>query len=612
DLPGDAAHTQGRAIGTPAYMAPEQVSGAVEIDARADIYAFGAMLFELLTGRRAWPGVSGLAVAAARLVEPPPDPRMQRPGLSASLAEVVLKCLARDRAERFANDAELDRALAAADTSGAPSTPIAPAILATETRARAVAIVPFRNFGPPEDAYFVEGLTEDLVDVLATVRGLRVRGRGYAETSDRDVVETGRRLGVDVVVDGSVRRAGATLRVSARVVGVADGFQIWSSRFERPVGSAFALNDEVARAIAAALSTTHDESPRAQPTDPLAIELYFRAKHTIGRFWAPAGQAEAHALFVEALARAPNDPTILAGYIHAQVGRNFFAPLDVKETTALVRRALVAGERLPEPWIALAAVRFNHDDDPAGAVRALKRALDLAPSSADAHDLTGRILLEADVFDDAIAHLERALWLDPRERWARVDLMRAAALAGDWAKARTLFEGGPGPEWLGHRLVHEARLWSWPGAPHVERGALPDDADARFRTLVALYAEARTCRDAGAGHGRSFETIRAAMDALFSTAAASNRSRRFFHQLTAEQAALCGHLEGALTLVEAAVDRGLLDLAWMNRLKLLDPLRSDARFEALRARVAERAAAVAVAWRGAPETLEGALASLDS
>lgn len=609
DLPGGASKTTGHTVGTPAYMAPEQVGGNAVVDARADIYAFGAMLFEMVTGERAWPGTSAFSVAAARLVEPPPDPRTHRPGLSPDLAEVVLRCLARDPAQRYASATELDRALAQIDATTEPTAPVPRDTAWPAAPERSVAVVPFRNFGPPDDEYFVEGLVEDLVDALATVRGLRVRGRGYRDAGDRDVVDTGRRLGVDVVVDGSVRRAGDALRVSARLVGVADGFQIWSSRFEHPAGSAFALNDEVARAIAAALAARRSEAPRPQPTDPVAVDLYFRARHAIGRFWKAGGQDEARALFLEALTRAPDDPTILAGYISAQVGRNFFAPLDPGEAATLVRRALVAGEHLPEPWVALAALRFNHKDDPAGAIRALKRALALGPSSSDAHDLAGRILLEADEAHAAVQHLERAIWLDPRQRWARIDLMRAAALSGDWSRAREIYESGEEADWAGHRHVHMARLWSWPGAPELEIGAFPADADPRMRVLVDQFARAREMRRAGQVPPRS--TIREPMDALRTAASPHARARRFIDQLTAEQSAICGDYAGALELVEAAVDKGLLDFAWINRLRLLDPLRGDPRFEALRARVRERAARVVASYHAPGESVAEAIAALE-
>jgi hypothetical protein len=294
--------------------------------------------------------------------------------------------------------------------------------------------------------------------------------------------------------------------------------------------------------------------------------------------------------------------------VRAQIGRNLFAPIDTTEATALVRRALVNGERLAEPWVALAAFRFNHGDDPAGAVRALKRALLVAPSSGDAHDLTGRILLEADVWEDALMHLDRALWLDPLQRWARVDLMRAAALAGDWVKARELFDTGPSPEWAGHRMVHQARFWSWPGAPPIDVPELPSASDPRIRKIVEQYTRVRQARDAGQrlGLGEVCEPL----ERMLTGAPLQGRGRRLFQQMMAELAAIAGLHDEVLAPIEAAVNAGLLDLAWMSRLRLFDPLRGDPRFQTLHARVRERASQVVEAWRGEPETLEGALASL--
>jgi TolB-like protein/Tfp pilus assembly protein PilF len=616
DAPGDAGRTSGRTVGTPAYMAPEQIGGQVTIDARADVYAFGAMLFEMLTGRRAWPGESALAVAAARLIEPPPDPRALRPSLSPKLGAIVLKCLARERDQRYASCAEIDRELAAlgaadvVDAAGATAVaaPVRRSIpVPAEARERSVAVMPFRNLGPPDDAYFALGLTEDLVDALSTVRGLRVRGRGAAGASDQDVVEAGRRLGVDVVVDGSVRRGGDVLRVSARLVGVIDGFQIWSSRFERPAAGAFVLNDEVASAIATALSAERSEGPRPQPTDPRAIELYFRAKQAVAGFWELDRQEEAAELFRQALACAPGDPTILSGYVHAQLGRNVLAEMQEMEAAALVRRALVAGPKLPDPWVALAAVRLNTRDDAPGAIRALRRALELGPSSSDAHDRAGRLLLEANVWDEALAHLERAVWLDPSQSWARLDLVRAAALAGDWTKAQQICDSGSGPLWDGHRSIHQARIWSWTGAPESPLPVVKEGSRPELRAMVQAYRWARERRGLQGVPSRG--EIEGPMGDL-ARALRPGRSRRFGNQMLAELAAIVGNQEAALEFVGTAVAEGLHDLAWMSRLNLLDPLRADPTFEAHRRTVEERAARVIAAWRASPESLDDALATL--
>jgi hypothetical protein len=189
-----------------------------------------------------------------------------------------------------------------------------------------------------------------------------------------------------------------------------------------------------------------------------------------------------------------------------------------------------------------------------------------------------------------------------------VDLLRAAALTGDWAKAREIFDGGDDPEWLGYRTVHASRLWSWPGAPELETQPVPDDADPRFADVIRANLRARECRRTG--ETLPLSELHERMGAVLGRVAPQSRARRFFLQLMAEQAAIGGHREAVIDFVETAVGDGLLDLAWMRRLRLFDPIRADPRFEALSQRVRERAEQVAIAWRGPAESLDDALASL--
>jgi serine/threonine-protein kinase len=296
--------------------------------------------------------------------------------------------------------------------------------------------------------------------------------------------------------------------------------------------------------------------------------------------------------------------------VNARIGRNLFAQLPRAEALPLVRRALGVAPHLSDPWVALAVFRFNHEDDPAGAIRALKRALVLAPSSAEAHDLLGRILLEAAETDDARRHLERALWLDERQRWARIDLIRLAALEGDFARAAALYDEGRGAEWTSHRKLHRARIWSWPGAPAEGPLELPAEMDARFRATATMFETARAV-----GRGERVldaATLVAPYDALVSPATSQGRGQRFVRQLMAEALMVAGHRSDALAQIEHAVDEGLRDRAWITRAKLFDPLRGEPRFEAASARVVERAARVSAAWQGTEERLEDALAALSA
>jgi serine/threonine-protein kinase len=351
----DVVKTNGRPIGTPAYMAPEQVQGG-DVDARADLYALGAMLYELLTGERAWPGDSVFAVAAARLVQPPPDPRQKNPGLPDDVAAVVLRCMAKDPDQRFASAEEVARALDAA-LAAATSVPVglprqrASARPPAETT-KNVAVLPFRNQGPAEDEYIADGLTDDLIDALSMTRGLRVQARGAVmrfKAGDRDPREIGRQLDVQVVVDGSVRKSGGKLRVNARLVSVADGFQLWAKRFDRPEAEFLAVGDEAANAIAEALTLVRDLPAREAPTDPLAIDLYLRARHAYHAGWAMNVDVAVR-LFEEALARAPDDPQILAGYALALMRRSASTRAGRRPTATGRRPPPSARSRRSRPW----------------------------------------------------------------------------------------------------------------------------------------------------------------------------------------------------------------------------------------------------------------------
>ncbi|MBL9019543.1 MAG: protein kinase, partial [Myxococcales bacterium] len=234
-------------VGTPAYMAPEQLESGAEIGPRADIYAFGAILFELLTGRRPFVG-EGFQVALARLHQAPPDPRSLRP-VPDALAELALRCLARAPADRFADGESLAAALAALQHLDVVKRPAPRAAAVPAKTSRSVAILPLRASG--ELAEIAEGLSEEIVDALSMSRSLRVRPlvsvRKLAAT-EPDSREVGKALGVEVVVDGSIRRRGEAVRIAARAIGGGAGLQLWASHFDTGPEGLLAPGDEVGRA----------------------------------------------------------------------------------------------------------------------------------------------------------------------------------------------------------------------------------------------------------------------------------------------------------------------------------------------------------------------------
>ncbi len=270
-------HATDVALGTPAYMAPEQVEGRVDVDARADLYALGALLYEMVTGQPPWSGTSFYAVASARLREPPPDPRAVRPDLPAGLSEIVARAMALRPEDRYPSAVELALALSLL-ASPPPERATAPLPEpGSHTRPRppekTVAVLPFRNTGDAADDHLADELTDDLIDALSMTPGLRVRARGVVagyRGAGVDPREAGRALGVQVVTEGSVGRAKGRVRVSARLISVDEGFQLWAKRFDRPEDEVLAVNDEAAQSIAEALTVDFPGRPARRPSGTMA------------------------------------------------------------------------------------------------------------------------------------------------------------------------------------------------------------------------------------------------------------------------------------------------------------------------------------------------------
>jgi len=597
------AVTMGLALGTPAYMAPEQVEGATDLDERADIYALGAMLYECVTGERAWSGESIWALAAARLMQPPPDPRAKRPDLPTAAAELVLRCMARRRDDRFASAAQVAAALASmtmpAQRARPSVPPLAPAPI--DSDAKTVAVLPFQNLGAPGDDYVADGLSDDLLDALSMTPGLRVLARGAVAKyrgETRDARNVGRELRVQVVVDGSVRRAGDMLRVSARVVSVADGFQLWAKRFDRPEKEVLTMSDEAANAIAEALTARRTAPARAAPSDARAVDLYLRARHAFRRGWREDTK-ESIALFEQALALAPDDPTILAGYARAQLRRFLF---DTEASDAIeaevkgrasAERALALAPRLGEAHAALANLKWMMGDH-VGCARDLREAIRIAPGSQDVNELYGRLLLEAGRPERAVDILGAAAALDPALDITNGDLMRARVFVGDWTAFDAGLEREPATE--AQASLHFfmfARLASW----RRDRAAAAVLRRQVEKRRFALHDE--VLRILGVIETDTLPDDMQQQLAVWGRVIGRARRRpMFFRQLAAEMHAYVREDAATVHAIGEADGLGLIDVTWLDRCPLFAPIRDAPLFVAVRDRIAARA-------REALDVLEG-------
>jgi eukaryotic-like serine/threonine-protein kinase len=258
----------GTVLGTAAYMSPEQAEGR-PLDARSDIFSFGTVLYEMLSGSRAFGGTTALQVMNAVVRDEPPPLQS-----SLALERIVRRCLEKSPGQRFQTMAEVRSALEQPST--APLKPI--------EREPSVAVLPFANMSADkENEYFSDGLAEEIINVLANMPGLKVAGRTssfFFRGKDVEFAEIGRTLNVDHILEGSVRKAGSRIRVTAQLVKVADGFHLWSERYDRELTDVFAVQDEITQAIAGALQvklSPEAAPPRRHTPDLRAYEAYLKA-----------------------------------------------------------------------------------------------------------------------------------------------------------------------------------------------------------------------------------------------------------------------------------------------------------------------------------------------
>jgi serine/threonine-protein kinase len=431
---GERLTETGLLVGTPEYMSPEQSMGERALDRRSDVYSLGCVLYEMLAGEPPYTGPTAHAVIAKRMTDPVPAVRRLRDVVPAAVAEALTKALARVPSDRFASAV----AFAGALTKPADVHP----------RSRSVAVLPFLNLSAdPENEYFADGITEDVIAQLSKIRALKVISRTSVmpfKKREQGLREIAARLEVGTLLEGSVRRAGDRVRIVAQLIDAETDQHLWADTYDRQLTDIFAIQTDVALHIAAALKAElyPDERMRLgkEPTGDLqAYQLYLEGQHCFHR-WTEEGIRKGIEFFNQAIAKDAGYALAYAAVARAYtelglgLGAGALRPDEAyRQARIAVAKALELDSELAEAHTMLAFLRFVCDYDWTGAEQEFKRALELNPSSAQAYDTYGLMLSALERYDEAIAMQQRAHELDPLAH--RLDVATTFLRAGRYDEA---------------------------------------------------------------------------------------------------------------------------------------------------------------------------------
>jgi len=609
----------GAAVGTIAYMSPEQARGE-ELDARTDLFSFGAVLYEMATGRTAFPGNSAAVIHDGILNRTPVPVSQINQGFPPKLDEIIGKAIEKDRDLRYQSAAEMrtDLRRLTRDTSSASAARVPTAGAHPVRRRRlyiatlaallvlavgvggwlalrngaprnidSVAVLPFVNASAdPDNEYLSDGITESVINNLSQLPNLRVMARSTAfryKGKETDPRKVGQDLGVGAVLSGRLLQRGDIVVVQAELMDVAKGSQLWGGQYNRKAGDVFALQEDLSKEISEKLQLrlTVEEKQRLMKRytgDAEAYRLYLKGRYFWNK-WTPQESLKAIEYFQQATDKEPGYALPYAGLADTYVSQAWFGELPPREVApkakAAALKAIELDDRLAEAHVSLAFTIFLYDWDWPGAKKEFERALELNPAYPNAHSWYSFYLAALGRSEEALAEAKRALDLDPASPGANQNMALQLYYAKRFDEAieqfRKALEMDYRDAYVGLGLVYAAKGMYREALPEFEKYSELDRGTARSIAYL------------GYTHARLNERNQAlrALDEL----------RAMSKQRYVSPASFClvytglGQRDQAFEWLEKAYQERSRYIPLLKTGSILDPLRPDPRFADLLERV---------------------------
>ncbi len=549
---GDTLTQAGMMIGTPAYVSPEQAAGENLIDGRSDQYSLGCVLYEMLSGKKPFTGPTAQAVLSKRFSDPVPSIRAAFPEATDYMETAVLRALSKEASERFSTTMDFAKALVASHLTTPDGSPLTPG----GTAVKSIAVLPFNNMSSdPEGDFFADGIAEEIINALSKIKALKVSSRTSSFTfkgKNEDIREIGRRLQVNTILEGSVRKAGKRLRLTAQLINASDNAQLWADRYDRELEDVFAIQDEIANSIVSALRVvlSDDEKRAIEQVHTPNVEAY--GFYLRGRQYFHQHRRKSHEYARQMFERAIE---LDAEYALAHAG--------VADCCSFL---------------------YQYFDASPGNLRradaASRRALELAPSLAEAHASRGLAVSLSGRFEEADTEFEMAMKLDPKSFEAAYFYARSCVAQGKNEDAAKWFERA-----IAVRPDDYAAL-ALLATTYQALGR----SDESIQTSRRAYDTARKHLELTPDDPRALYMGAMSLSALGETEKARDWNRRALAMDPDDPSVLyniaCafaveGQNREAISTLKKAIDNGFGHWSWIEHDTDLDSLRDDSEFIAM-------------------------------